>query len=191
MHPLGCFGSSLAFAPQTSICQGCSARAECEAIVEARRPQFLKLLSRFTDASGEKVAVAWLKPAERKKLKANRKAAALAEAERETYGDTTTALAIKANLDSRVHPLLDRLTMQRINPKVSSLEVIGGFSSAMAEVVCALRNAPRVSMRDLTATLAQRCSYSATNAQREAYALVSILTVCDRAQRVGPFVELS
>lgn len=190
MHPLGCFGSSLAFAPQTQVCQGCSAFAECEAKVEARRPQLLRLLSRFTDASGEKVAVAWLTPAERKKLRQARKAAALAEAERETYGDQTTALALKANLDKRVHGLFDQLTLARINPKISSFEVIGGFSKAMAITVAALQSKPRVTMRDLTAALAQRCAYSATNAQREAYALVSILTVCDRAERVGPYVEL-
>lgn len=190
MHPLGCFGSTLAFAPQTSVCQGCSARVECEAKVEARRPTWLRLLSRFTDASGEKVAVAWLTPAERKKLKQNRKAAALAEAERETYGDQQSAMALKAKLDLRSHGLLDQLTMDRINPKVASLEVIGGFSDAMGALLSALRQRPHT-MRELTATLAQRCSYSASNAQREAYALVSILTACDRAKRVDAQVELS
>lgn len=190
MHPLGCFGSSLAFAPDSTVCQGCAGRNECEAMVEARRPQLLRLLSKFTDATGEKVAVAWLKPAERKKLRAARKAAALAEAERETYGDQQSAWALKSNLDKRAHALFDRLTMERINAKHASLEVVGGFSSAMGTMIAALRNEPQ-SMRDLTDTLSQRCAYSATNAQREAYALVSILTVCDRAKRVGPLVELT
>lgn len=190
MHPLGCFGSSLAFAPDSTACQSCSARVECEALVEARRPQLLRLLSRFTDAKGEKVAVAWLKPEERKKLRAARKAAALAEAERETYGDEQSAWALKSQLDKRVHGMFDDMTLERINPKVASLEIVGGFSNAMGALIVALRTAPQ-SMRDLTDTLAQRCAYSASNAQREAYALVSILTVCDRAKRVGPLVELS
>jgi len=190
MHPLGCFGSSLAFAPDTAVCQGCSARNECAAKVEARRPQLLRLLSRFTDAKGEKVAVAWLSKDERKKLRAARKAAALAEAERETYGDEQSAWALKSQLDKRAHGMFDEMTLERINPKVASLEIVGGFSNAMGALIAALRTAPQ-SMRDLTDALSQRCSYSATNAQREAYALVSILTVCDRAKRVGPLVELS
>jgi hypothetical protein len=190
MHPLGCFGSTLAFAPKTSVCQGCSARIECEATVQARRPQWLRLLSRFTDASGEKVAVAWLTPAERTKLRQNRKAAALAEAERETYGDQKSAWALKSKLDNRAHGLFDQLTLDRINPKFASLEVFGGFSDAAGAVIAALRARP-CSMRELADTLAQRCAYSASSAKREAYALVSILTVSDRAKRVGPNVELS
>lgn len=190
MHPLGCFGSSLAFAPDTAVCQGCSARTECEAKVEARRPQWLRLLSRFTDAKGEKVAVAWLRPDERKKLRAARKAAALAEAERQTYGDEQSAWALKSQLEKRVRPFFDRLTMDRINAKHASLETIGASSHTMGVVIEALRARP-LTMRDLTDTLSQRCSYSATNAQREAYAIVSILTACDRAKRVGALVELS
>lgn len=190
MHPLGCFGSSLAFAPATSVCQGCDARLECEAMVEARRPQVLRLLSRFTDSKGEKMAVHWLKPAEKKKLKANRKAAALAEAEAVTYGDTVTVTALKAKLDKRSHGLLDQMSLAHINPKVHNLEYVGGFSKAMASIVAALRARPHT-MQELTDALAQRCSYSATTAQREAYALVSILTVSDRAKRIGPSVELT
>lgn len=190
MHPLGCFGSSLAYAPQTTVCQACDGRAECEALVEGRRPQVLRLLSRFTDAKGEPMAVHWLTPAEKKQLKANRKAAALAEAERATYGSEDAVTELKAGLDKRAHSIFDQLTAARINCQTRSLEFIGGFSKAMATVILLLRSRPRT-MQELTAELGSRCGYSASNAQREAYSLVSILTVCDRAKRSGPFVELT
>jgi hypothetical protein len=189
MHPLGCFGSSLAFAPQTSVCTGCPARVDCETMVEARRPQMLRLLSHYSDPKGERMAVHWLKPDEKRRLKASRKAAALAEAETEIYGDRLAVTAMKATLDHRAHGLLDQMTLARINPRVCSFEIIGGVSGAMRAVIALLSNRPRT-MSELSATLAQRSGYSAQTAQREAYALASILTSCDRAQRVGPHLEL-
>lgn len=136
------------------------------------------------------MAFHWLTPPEKKKVRQARKARALAEAERATYGDAgTTILSLKATLDRRSHAMLDRMSKRRINPRLSSLEVIGGASASMLQVVSLLRDRPHT-MREIADALAHRCNYTASNAQREAYALVSILTTCERATRNGPHVEL-
>lgn len=189
MHPLGCYGSSLAFAPETSVCQACDRQSECSALVEARRPDVLRLLSKFTDSSGEIMAFHWLTPDEKKKVRKGRKAKALAEVEAQVYGDRSIVMGLKASLDKRVHPLLDRMTKARINIKRDRLEAIGGFSEAMGIIVSALRVQPRT-MKELTDILATECNLTQSTAQRDAYALVSILCVSDRANRSDATVEL-
>jgi hypothetical protein len=66
MQPLGCFGSSLAFDGESDVCGHCVAQAECSKIVEDRRPNVLRLLDRFLDASGKPMSFPWMTRAERK-----------------------------------------------------------------------------------------------------------------------------
>lgn len=189
MHPLGCFGSSLAFAPTTSVCKGCPRRSDCEALVEARRPQVLRLLSRFTDNKGEFMAFHWLTPAEKKKLKAARKAKTHEAVEAQVYGDRSIVMGLKACLDTRSHALLDRMTKARINVKRDRVEALVGFSTEMGIIVAKLRERPHT-MQELIEIIETECSVTQATARRDTYALVSILTVSDRAKRVGPYVEL-
>lgn len=135
------------------------------------------------------MAFHWLTPKEKKQVRAMRKKASLEEIEALVYGDRSIVMSLKASLDRRVHPLLDRMTRARINPRTQSLEAVAGFSDPMQFVISLLRMRPHT-MSEVTAELTRKCSLSASTAQRDAYALVSILTVCDRAQRVGPSVEL-
>jgi hypothetical protein len=190
MHPLGCFGSSLAFDPASVACQSCSGQAACEDKVRARHPQMQKLLSRFTDAKGEMMSVHWMSPAEKRRLKEQRKAQALAEAELRTYGDPTIATGLKAKLDTRVHALVNRMSFQGINPHSADLPRLAKASGPMAAVLDHLSTKPRSTMQELTAAVAQRTSVSDGTAQRDAYAAVSILVACDRAKRVDAIVEL-
>lgn len=189
MHPFGCFGSSLAFAPKTAVCQACDRRVECEALVTARRPQMLRLLSRFTDSKGEFMAFHWLTPAEKKKVKAARKLKAQQEIERQVYGDPSVVMGLKATIDFRTQPLLDRMTKARINVKRDSLEAVGGFSTELGVIIAKLRARPRTVM-ELTDMLASECSLTHATARRDTTALLSILDAADRIQRVGPNIEL-
>jgi hypothetical protein len=65
MHPLGCFGSTLAFSAKSQTCLACPKQAECGAIVQKREPSFLKLLDLFLDQRGEPMSKKW-RPAVKK-----------------------------------------------------------------------------------------------------------------------------
>lgn len=187
MHPLGCFGSSLAFDPQTAVCQGCSARTDCEAKVRARYPQLQLLLSRFTDAKGEMMSVHWMTPEDKKALKDSRKEEALAEAEGRTFGDRQVARSLRAGIDDRARSLFDAMCMDAINPMTVALDTLAKVSSAMGSVLGVLQSKPRSTITELTVAIAQSEGLSAATAKRDAQALTSILIAADRAQRVGPY----
>lgn len=155
----------------------------------ARRPLMLRLLDKFNDAQGNSMALPWMTKVERKARRTAQAALELADAAEDTFGDADAVMALKADLDARAHPTIDRFVKLRINPKVASLEVVGGVSRCMASVVGALRERPRT-MRELVAHVAATTSATASSAQRDTYATVSILTVCDRVTRSGKHLEL-
>lgn len=190
MQPLGCFGSSLAFAPTSSICGGCTARDDCASLVDGRRPLMMRLLERFNDAQGKPMSLPWMTKEERKRHRAAEKALELADAAEGTFGDADAVMALKTHLDARAHPSIDRFVRMRINPKIATLEVVGGVSKCMAVVIAALRDRPHT-MRELVARVAAQPSVSASSAQRDTYATVSILTVCERVKRSGKILELA
>lgn len=134
------------------------------------------------------MTVHWLTPEEKKKLKAIRKKRALEEAEEATYG-LATALNLKAQLDKRARPIFEKMTLARINVVHHKAEVVGTYSKQMAALVKMLSMRPHT-MQELTTGLASECNLSASTAQRDAYALVSILNVCDRLSKSGPSMEL-
>ena len=134
------------------------------------------------------MTVHWLTPEEKKKLKAIRKQRALEEAEEATYG-LATALDLKSRLDKRARPIFEKMTLARINVQRHKTEVVGSYSKQMAALVKMLSTAPHT-MQELTTGLASDCNLSESTAQRDAYALVSILNVCDRLSKSGPSMEL-
>jgi hypothetical protein len=164
--------------------------ADCEAKVTARHPQMQKLLERFSDKKGDPMSVHWMTPTEKKAWKAERKAAALAEAEALTYGDRTVVTSLKAKLDTRVHALVNRLSFDGINLFRADLDKLATTTPAMGTVLAQLRSNGRATMQSLVAQVAQNSAHSDGTAQRDTYAAVSILVSSERAQRVGPFVEL-
>ena len=190
MHPLGCFGSSLAFAPQSTICGSCSSSVDCQALVEARRPLMMRLLEKFLDATGKPMSLPWMTTAERRDRRKQERAADKAEAEETVFGDAAQVMELKLSLDARAHPTINRFVKLRTNPKVASLETLAATTRPLAAVVNALRDQPR-SMRELSAIVAQRCGFSAQNAQREAYSTVSILRACDRVTQRGQLLEIA
>lgn len=213
MHPLGCYGSSLAYAPTSDVCKGCDAASDCAKLVETRRPLLIRLLEKFLDAQGRPMSLPWLSPAERRaRKKAEREAeeddtpappkidpqvqrVATTQANRATLvqdviGDGETVTALVAQLDTRATRTFNKLVAGRVDPRRASLDTIGAAHPAMSIVCGALSQRPH-KMTELTALLASRCGYSASNARREAFAHVSILTACERATRSGQFVELT
>ena len=190
MQPLGCFGSSLAFAPASTTCGSCTARADCESLVERRRPLMLRLLEKFNDAQGKPMSLPWLTKVERKDRRDAQRAADLADDAADTFGDAEAVMELKVGLDKRAHPLIDRFVLMRTNPKIASLEVVGGVSRVMSCVLSALRERPHT-MRELTARVASQCAVTASSAQRDTYATVSILTACERVTRSGKTLELA
>lgn len=100
-----------------------------------------------------------------------------------------TAKPIDKTANRRTLSGVEQYKSRGINPNTASISDLGSASAQMAAVVSLLQSRPHT-MKELTAGLALRCSYSASTALREAYAQVSILTACDRVQRVGPTVEL-
>lgn len=189
MHPLGCFGSSLAFAPKSTICGTCAARTECQQLVDNRRPLFLRLLDRFLDAQGKPMSLPWLSAAEKKAQRDEQRAAEKASKEAQVFGDADAVMALKTHLDLRAHPVINKFVRLRLNPMKAPIETVGAVTRPLAVVIQALRSRPHT-MRELTSAVATACGYSAQNAQRETYATVSILTACGRAQLRDQLLEL-
>lgn len=190
MRPFGCFGSSLACAPQTAVCSACAKLEDCEALVLERRPQVMNLLARFANSSGVPMSHAWLTPKEKRDMKDAQKAGAKAERERQVYGDPAVAQNIKSKIDKRTATLLDRMTKAGVNVCTDGLPVIACFDNRMGTVIRLLQARPHT-MQELTAQLAAKLSLSDATAQREVYSRASILVAADRAKRVGATVELT
>ena len=189
MQSTACFGSSIAFDPKGDTCKGCAARQQCETQVTAQRPQFLRLLSRYVDADGEKMTFHWLTPAETKKVREGRKQKSLEDAQIATYGDTTTALALRATMHKRCHTTFDKMTLARINISHDDAELVGTFSKAMGAILGQLKAGART-LPQLTDAIVSSCAYTASSARREAQALTSILIAADRVTKRGHTMEL-
>jgi hypothetical protein len=154
--------------------------------VNARYPTTLRLLARYSDANGESMAFHWLNPADKKKVRDSRKAKALLEAERRTFGDPQIVADLKAKLNKRAHGLIDQMSDRDFNPFTAPLAELARFSCPMKTVIEALQTAEQTT-DGLTAEIAHRCSLSASTAKLDVQALTAILIACDRAERVGPY----
>lgn len=189
MHPFGCFGSSLACDKQSNVCMACVKLDECHQQVEARKPQLLLLLSKFADIHGQPVSNSWMTKQERAAVAKKKKQSASVERETIMYGCPDMAEEIRLKLDKRARPLFNRYTKAGVNIFKDSLSTIASIDRPMAETIKLLKLRPHT-MKDLTAALAQKLTKSEAAAQRDAYVCASILTVSDRAHRVGPNLEL-
>jgi len=189
MRPFGCFGSSLICNEQTATCSACPELVECSKIVEARRPQLLKLLSRFSYKSGQCVGYEWMTTSERRALNKGRKLNAQAESEIRMFGSTERAEEIRMQMDKRARPLFNRFIKAGVNTFKDKLSVLSSFERSMGVVIGALQQRPHT-IKELTALIVSKLNKSEAAAQRDAYVCVSILTVSDRAQSVGPNLEL-
>jgi hypothetical protein len=189
MLPNGCFGSSLAYAPKSAACKACPAQRECAAIVNARYPTLMRHLARFTDSSGVRVAEHWLNPTDKRRLKERRKAIAQREADKATFGDPAVGQKLRANLDKRAEPILDKCVQERINPLSADLNALSTVSKPMSSAITALFRAPQ--HRDTIArSIASESGLSASTAKRETDALISFLKLCGRIALKNNIVEI-
>lgn len=179
MLPNGCFGSSLAYEPKSATCTACPSHVECAAKVEARYPNWIRLLARFSDGSGKPMDEAWLTPADKKRRKEERKLVALREAELQTFGDPAVGQNLRETLDQRAHTYLDDCLDLRINPLTADMNELRKVSTAMNSAVVALLAAP--THRDSIAqSIASDCGLSARTAKRDTDALLAFLKRCGR-----------
>lgn len=158
-------------------------------MVEARRPQMLKLLDRFYDQNGDKMSWGWLTDKEKKSERARRKINQLREIEIQVYGSNDAAAELRSQINHAAHATFDRMTRKYINVRTTDIKRIGRFSKPMSALINMLRTRPHT-MQEIIDGLVSECSLKSSTARDTAYALVSILTVSDRAQRVGPNLEL-
>jgi hypothetical protein len=179
MLPNGCFGSSLAYEPKSAVCSACPSRVECAAKVEARYPNWIRLLARFSDSAGKTMDEAWLTPADKKARKEQRKLLALREAELQTFGDPAVGQNLRDTMDKRAHTHLDDCVDLRINPLTADMTELCKVSTAMKSAVTALLAAP--THRDTIAqSIASDCGLSARTAKRDTDALLAFLKRCGR-----------
>jgi uncharacterized protein with PIN domain len=179
MLPNGCFGSTLAYAPKSAVCIACPATVECGAIVTNRHPRFLMLLQRFNDSDGTPMSEQWLSDAEKAERKKEREQALFAEAIMETFGDAAVAARLRASLDKRVHPTLDKCIRRRINPMNADLRRLATISKPMKSAITALQAQPQT-LTTIAAAIASDASVSASTAKRHASAVVTFLKRCGR-----------
>lgn len=187
MASTGCYGSILAHDPNSDSCKSCPSFVECGAQFAERRPKLINVLDKFMDGQGRTMAWDWLNRQERKKRREQEKQEAMALAEELTLG--TDATGLRAEMDPRAFTHFDKLMERRVDPRSADLDDIATASPAMNAVISALRTAPQTT-DGLAAAIAFECGLSASTAMRDAQALTTLLTSCDRAQRDGPTVRL-
>lgn len=189
MLPNGCFGSSLAYAPKSATCAACPARVDCGAIVNKRYPNLLRLLARFSDSKGVPMYEHWLNDKEKRKLKELRKARAVREADGATFGDPAVGQQLRASLDQRAVPLLDKCVTHRVNPLTDELGKLRKVSKPLNSALAALFKAP--THRDtIERSIASESGLSASTAKRETDALLAFLKRCGRIAIRNNIVEI-
>lgn len=161
--------------------------AKCGEVVKAAMPKVIKVLDMFDDGTGRTMAWGWLSPYQKRKRREQEKKAAMSVAEELTLGDEATAL--RATMDPRAFPHFDRLMQQRTDPRSAELDDIASASPAMGAVIGALRKSPQT-IDGIADCIASQTDLSAATAKRDAFALTTLLTSCDRAVRDGPTVRL-
>lgn len=143
----------------------------------------MRLLDRFQDGAGNPMSKAW-RTRERKPRKPRK-----AKVQAAAFADADVVIALKASLNSRAHPTINKFVRAHVNPMRADLKTIGLVTKPLGIVLNALSERPHT-MRELTDIVGSQCGYSASNAQREAYSTVSILTASGRATHRGNLLEL-
>jgi hypothetical protein len=183
MLPNGCFGSSLAFDAKSAACKACAHRSACQKIVNDRYPKLMVLLSRFTDSGGKRMAEYWLSAADKKRLKERRKKMAQREAETALFGSPAAAQQVRQGMSDEAAKLFDKLVAQRINPATASINTLKTVSAPLGSALTALESSPQ-SRATVERAIASGARLSASTAQRETKAVLSLLKRCGRiAQR--------
>jgi hypothetical protein len=189
MHSFGCFGSSLAFIEDGENCTSCPHRVECGALVQARMPQWLRVLDAIRDMSGESMKSEWMKPediaAEKKRAKDMKAQAAASRA----YGSVADLDRVKSLHKKNTHSLIDQLALAGVNVERDSVDVLSKADKKMATIVALLRTRPH-SMKELAAEVAAKHHLTDASAQRMTYARISILFISKRVKRAAGNVEL-
>jgi hypothetical protein len=131
----------------------------------------------------------WLSDKDKRKLRELRKARAQQTADRQTFGDPAVGAELRASLDQRALPILDRCVDHRINPLTDELGKLRTVSKPMNSAITALLRAP--TDRDtLARSLASERGLSATTAKRETDALLAFLKRCGRIVFRNNLVEI-
>jgi hypothetical protein len=188
MLPNGCFGSSLAYAPKSATCISCPAHTECGARVNARYPNLMRLLTRFSDSKGVPMVEHWLSDTDKRRLKNLRKQRAQREADLATFGDPAMGEQLRASLDKRAIPLLDECVAHRIDPRTADL----GKLRTVAPLASALQTIFKApTHRDTIArSIASERGLSATTAKRETDAVLAFLKRFGRIAIKNNIVEI-
>lgn len=179
MLPNGCFGSTLAYAPQSAVCIACPATLVCGQLVTHRHPNFLRLLARFNDADGRPMSEQWQGVAEKKAIKEQREAEEFAEAIIETFGDPAMEAKLRASLDKRQRPTLDKCIKRRINPMTSDLRRLASVNTAMKSAITALQAQPQT-VTTIADAIASDTAVKSATAKRHASAVITFLKRCGR-----------
>lgn len=164
---MGCFGSTLAYEPNGSVCLSCPSKAECGALVEARHPTVLKLLERFGDGKGGTMDKAW-----RRRIK-------LAH----------TAVQAPTMSNKFAHQTFQRMVNAGFNPYTDPLDHLATASRSM-HVILACLGQRACTPEELTRCVVAGCKLTKRSATNQVGANIQILVVCDRAQRDGTNVEI-
>lgn len=178
MHPAGCFGSSLAYDAKSPVCSGCPKKTECSALVTGRRPAFLRVLDKFSDGQGRTMAWPWLTARERKVRRDKEKDLA------------NPCFGLMSQINDRAHPTINTMAKLSVDPRSATLDELAEVTPQLGAVIEALKQAPQT-VDGLTDAIARRCSLKASTAKRDAYALMSLLTTCNRAERDGSLIRLA
>lgn len=189
MLPNGCFGSSLAYEPKSATCNACPSHVDCAAKIDARYPNLIRLLARFSDSSGKPMDEAWLTPADKKARKEERELLALREAELQTFRDPAVGQQLRMTLDKRAHRFLNDCIDLRINPLTASFDALQRVNQPMKSAIAALLTAP--THRDRIAqSIASDCGLSASTAKRDTDALLAFLKRCGRIALNNKIAEI-
>jgi hypothetical protein len=139
----------------------------------------MMLLQRFFDSDGNPMHEQWFSPAEKAERKKERDQALFAEAIMETFGDASMAARLRASLDKRLWPTLDKCIRRRINPMTSDLRRLASVSVPMKSAITALQAQPQT-LTTIAAAIASDASVSAATARRHASGVVTFLKRCGR-----------
>jgi hypothetical protein len=189
MLPNGCYGSSLAFDQKSAACLACAHRKPCEQIVNDRYPKLMTLLARFTDTNGKRVAEHWLSAADKKRLKERKKLMAQREAETALFGSPAKAQQLRQEMSDEAAKLFDQIVSQRINPTTAPIDTLKTVSKPLGSALTALQRAP-TDRTTIERAIASGASLSASTAQRETKAVLSLLKRCGRIAQTNNRLEI-
>jgi hypothetical protein len=130
-----------------------------------------------------------LSAADKKRLKERRAAMAKREAETALFGSPAAAQKLRIEMSSEAADLFDQLVAHRINPLTAPIEQMKAVSKPLGSALTALQASP--STRDtIERAIASGASRSATTAQRETKAVLSLLKRCGRIAQKNNLLEV-